>query len=82
MDVFNGDLETIECAGFGDLDFLHETDTEVFVDDAVGSGEEGEDVGDEVAFVVVKGFPVLGVGTKVDFFRCCLCCWGLGVGQW
>jgi hypothetical protein len=51
VDVLNGDLEAIEGARLGDLDLLHEAAGEVLQNDAVGGGEEGEHVGDEVALV-------------------------------
>jgi hypothetical protein len=51
VDVLNGDLEAIEGACLGDLDLLHEASAEVLQNDAVGCGEEGEHVGDEVALV-------------------------------
>ena len=70
MDVLDGDLEAVESASFGDLHFLHEADAQVFVDDAVRGGKEGEDVGDEVAFVVVERFPVLDIAAKINFFSC------------
>jgi hypothetical protein len=70
VDILDSDLESIESAGFRDLNFLHETYTEVFVDDAIGSSEKGEDVGNEVAFIVVEGFPVDEITTKIDFFGC------------
>ncbi len=41
---------------------------EVFVDDAVGRGKEGEDVRDEVAFVVAEITPVFEVACEVDLF--------------
>jgi hypothetical protein len=70
MDVLDSDLESVKGAGFRDLDFLHETNSEIFVDNAVGSGKEGEDVGNEVAFVVVEGFPMHEIAAKIDFFGC------------
>ena len=66
VDVFDGDLEAVEAAGFGDLDVVHEAASEVLEDDAVGGGEEGEDVLDEVAFVVGEVLPVLLIGGEVD----------------
>ena len=70
MDIFNGNLEAVKSTGFWDLDFLHEADAEVFEDDAIGSGEEGENVGDEVLFTVVEGFPMSHVTAKIDFLSC------------
>ena len=70
VDVLNSDLETIESASFRDLDFLHETHTQVLIDNAIGSGEKGENVGNEVTLVVAERFPVLLVAAKVDFLSC------------
>lgn len=51
VDILHHDLEAVKRARFGDLDFTREPLDEVFVDEIVGGGEEGENVGDEVAFV-------------------------------
>ena len=62
VDVLHHDLEAVEAAGFGDLHFAAEALDEVLVDDAVGGGEEGEDVGDEEALVVVEALvPVVEI---------------------
>ena len=62
VDVFHHDLEAVEAARLWYLDFTAETLDEVLVDDAVGSGEEGEDMGNEVAFVVVQSVvPIVKV---------------------
>jgi len=52
VNVLDGDLEAVEGAGLGDLDLLHETAGKVFEDDAIGGGEEGKDVGDEMTLAV------------------------------
>ena len=52
VNVLDGDLKAVEGAGLGDLDLLHETAGKVFKDDAIGGGEEGEDVGDEMALAI------------------------------
>ena len=70
VDVLDSDLEAVEGASLGDLDLAHEANTQVFIDNAVGCCEKGEDVGDEVALVVVEGLPVLVVAAKIDFFGC------------
>jgi hypothetical protein len=45
VDILHHDLETVETAHLGDLNFIREMLVEVFVDDAVGGGgEEGEDM--------------------------------------
>lgn len=48
------DLEAIEASSFSSLDFTGESFNEIFVDDTVRGGKEGEDVRDEVAFIVVE----------------------------
>jgi hypothetical protein len=50
----------------GELDLLHEAHAEVLEHDAVGGGEEGEDVADEVALVVRQVLPVLLVVAQVN----------------
>ena len=45
--VFDGDLEAVKGAGFRGGHVRHEAEGQVFEDDAVGGGEEGEDVHDE-----------------------------------
>ena len=68
VDVFHHDLETVEAACFWDLDFTAETLDKVLVDDAIRCGEEGENVRDEVALIIVEAVvPVVKVFGKVDF---------------
>jgi len=47
-------LEAIEAASLSSLDFIGELCDEIFVDDTIRSGEEGEDVGNEMVLVVVQ----------------------------
>lgn len=54
MDVLHHDLETVETSGLGDLNLRAETLDKVLVDDTVRGSEEGEDVRDEEALVVVE----------------------------
>jgi hypothetical protein len=49
-----------------ELDLAHEAHAEVLENDTVGGREEGEDVGDEVLFVIGEGLPVLQVVAQVD----------------
>ena len=70
VNVFNGDLETVECASFRNLNFLHETHAKVFEHDAIRGGEEGEDVGNKVLLILGQAFPMLHVVGQIDFFRC------------
>lgn len=53
VNVLHHDLEAVEAARLGDLDFARETLNQVLIDDAVGSGEEGENVRDEVLLIIV-----------------------------
>ena len=59
MDVFHHDLEAVEATRLSSLDLVGETLNKVLVDNAVGCGEEGENVGDEVLFVGIQ--PVVPV---------------------
>ena len=69
VDVLDGDLEAVEGPGLGELDLLCEAPGEVLEDDAIGGGEEGEDVGDEVALAVGEGVPVAEVLGEVHLLR-------------
>ncbi len=69
VDVLHHDLETVEAASFGGLDFRGESLDEILVNDTVGSGEEGKDVRDEVTLVVVElVVPIVKILGKVDLF--------------
>ena len=68
MDILDSNLEAIEAAGFRRCDFRREITAEVLVNDAIRRGEEGKDVGDEVAFVVSETIPICSVGLEVDLF--------------
>lgn len=62
MDVFHHDLEAVEAARFRYLDFAAETLDEIFIDDAIRCGEEGEDVRDEVSLIVIEAVvPVVEI---------------------
>lgn len=66
MNILDGNLKSIEEAGLGTLDFGGKVTREVFVDNSIGCGEEGEDVGDEMTFIVGEAFPILEIGGKVN----------------
>ncbi len=53
MYIFNGNLEAVEAACFGDCDFGDEVAAQVFVENSVRGSEECEDVRDEGTFVVL-----------------------------
>ena len=61
-------MEAVEAAGSRQCDFRCEITAEVLINDAIRRGEEGKDVGDEVAFVVSETIPICGVGLEVDLF--------------
>lgn len=62
VDVFHHDLETVETTSLGDLDFSAEALNEVLVDNTVGGGEEGKDMGDEVTLIVVQAVvPIMKI---------------------
>lgn len=67
VDVLHHDLETVEATSLRDLDLATETLDEVLVDDAVRRGEESQDMGDEVALVIVEAVvPVVQVLGQID----------------
>ena len=66
VDVLDGDLEAVEAAGLGALDLGGEVGGQVLVHDAIGGGEEGQDVADEVTLVGVEVLPVLEVVRQID----------------
>lgn len=67
VNVLDHDLETVEAAGLWDLDLAAEALEEVLVDNSVGRGEESENVGDEVALIVIEAVvPVVKVLGEVN----------------
>lgn len=69
VDVLHHNLEAVEATSFSRLDFVGETLNEVLVDNAVGCSEEREDVGEEVALVIVQAVvPVVHVLGQVHLF--------------
>ncbi len=68
VDVLNSYLEAVEASGFRRCDLRCKVAAEVLVDNAIRCSKEGEDVGDEVAFVGIEMGPVCGVGLEVDLF--------------
>ena len=53
VDVLHHDLKAVEASSLRYLYFAGESLDQVLVDDAIGGCEEGEDVGDEEALVVI-----------------------------
>ena len=66
MNIFDSNLKPVEEPSLGALDLLGEVTGEVFVDNAIGGGEECEDVGNEMAFIVGEILPIFEVGGKVN----------------
>jgi len=66
VDVLDGDLESVEAARLGRLDLGGEVLREVFVNDSVGGGEEGQHVRHEVSLVLGERLPVVEVSREVD----------------
>lgn len=67
VDVLHHDLEAVEATGLGDLDLSTETLNKVLVDNTVGGGEEGQDVGDEVTLIVVQAIvPVMKILGEIN----------------
>merc|ERR1719509_668076 len=68
VDVLDGNLESIEAAGLGDLNLTHEMFYQVFIDNSVRCGEESENMFDEVPFIVSEFVPISEVPGQVNFF--------------
>ena len=66
MNILHGNLEPVEETSLGALDFGGKVTGEVFVDNPIGGGEEGKDVGDEMTFIVGEALPIFEVGGKVN----------------
>ena len=58
MDIFNGDLESIEEFCFCILNFSNEVLGQVFIDYSVAGSKEGQNMSDKMPFTVVEVFPV------------------------
>jgi hypothetical protein len=68
VDVFHGNLESVEAPCFWELNFCAELLSEIFKYNSITSSEESQDVLNEVFFIVVEFLPVLKVLVQVDFF--------------
>jgi len=67
VDVLHHDLEAVEAAGLGDLNLATETLNQVLIDNAIRGSEEGKDVGDEVALVIVQAVvPVVQILGQIN----------------
>ena len=54
-------MKSVEASDFGPFAFFCKVHEKIFVDDAIGGGEECEDVLDEVLLVLAQLLPVLAV---------------------
>jgi hypothetical protein len=69
VDVLHHDLETVEASCLGYLHLAGESLYKVLVDDTIRGGEEGEDVGDEEALVIVETLvPVVEILGQINLF--------------
>ena len=78
MYVLHHDLETVEAAGLWYLNLATESLDKVLVDNAIGCSEEGKDMRDEVAFVIVKSVvPVVKIFGEINLLCRPEGCFGL-----
>jgi len=69
VNILHHDLEAIEASCLRYLHLAAETLDQVFVDNTIRGCEEGEDMGDEKALVIVETLvPIVQVFGEVDFF--------------
>merc|ERR1719509_200307 len=68
VDVLDGDLESVEAAGLGDLNLTHEMFNQVFIYNSVRCSKESEHMFDEVPFIVSQFVPISEVPGQVNFF--------------
>ena len=65
------DLEPVEATGFSSLDLIAETLKQVLINDAIGRGEKGENVRDEMTFIVVELVgPVMQILGEIHLLCC------------
>ena len=67
MDILHSNLEAIEAMGFQRLNFHTEVLKEILVNDAVAGGEESQEGGDEIMFIVSEELPINQILSKIDF---------------
>jgi hypothetical protein len=70
MDVFDGNLKTIEKLGFGVLNLAHKMLGQVLVNNTIAGSKECQDMGNEIALPVVQVGPVAEVMTQVNLLGC------------
>lgn len=67
MDILHHDLKAVEATGLRNLNLRTEALNKVLVHDTIRSGEEGQDMGNEVPLVIVHSVPVVEIFGQVDF---------------
>jgi hypothetical protein len=69
VNVLHHDLEAVEASRLGYLHLTGESLDQVLVNNAVGGSEEGEDVGDEEALIVIEALvPVVKILGQINLF--------------
>ena len=68
MNVFHHHLEPVEASSLWDLDLSHESLGKVLENNTVGSSEKGQNVLDEMPFIIGKLYPVSDIFSKINFF--------------
>jgi hypothetical protein len=62
VDVLHHDLEAVKASSLRDLDLVGESLKEVLVDNSVRCGEKGENVGNEIALIIVESIvPIVEI---------------------
>lgn len=68
MDVLHSHLETVEASSLWDLNFSHESLSEILKNDTVGGSKESQHHFDEMLLVFIEFLPIFQVLCKIDFF--------------
>ena len=61
-------LKSVEAADFRSLDLGHKSLDQVLVHDSIRSGEEGENMLDEILLALLQLLPIVHIARKVDLF--------------
>ena len=68
VDVLHHHLEAVESTSLGNLNLVREHESQIFVDDAVGSGEESQNHLDEMLLLFVEVLPIDKIRGQINFF--------------
>jgi hypothetical protein len=69
VDIFHHNLETVEAASLGDLNFSAEALQKILIDNTIGRSEECKDVRDEVTLIIIELLvPVLDILGEINLF--------------